>query len=70
MQMNRQTALGLIGEGKAAYAQGNPSDASPYNQLGGVEDRFGYRYWIRGWLEARSAAETQATEDATTTAGQ
>lgn len=69
MQMTRQQHLALLNEGKAAHKAGDPSDACPYNRLGNVEQQFGYRYWTRGWQEARIAAEPDQTED-TVTAGQ
>ena len=61
-QLDRQTSLDRQNEGKAAYANGDPSDACPYNMYGSVEERFGNRYWNRGWSMARSEAEAQPTE--------
>ncbi|MGW4086963.1 hypothetical protein ACWEGS_28425 [Streptomyces sp. NPDC004822] len=59
-QLDRQTFQDRLNEGKAAYEAGDPSDACPYNMLGpSVEERFGYRYWTRGWSMARSEAEAQ-----------
>ncbi|MEU5425562.1 hypothetical protein AB0H73_08125 [Streptomyces olivoreticuli] len=69
MQMNRQTYLALTREGKAAYAAGDPADACPYDRFGDAEQQFGYRYWTRGWLEERTAAEA-AQPVAKMTAGQ
>ncbi|MFG2986246.1 hypothetical protein ACGFYQ_34180 [Streptomyces sp. NPDC048258] len=66
MQMTRQAFLALTQEGKAAYKAGDPSDACPYDRLGNAEQQFGHRYWTRGWVEARSAAEA----DQPATAGQ
>lgn len=57
MQLDRQTRLALINEGKAAYAAGDPSDACPYNRIGDKEQRFGYEFWNEGWSMARSQAE-------------
>ncbi|MER6109371.1 hypothetical protein [Streptomyces hirsutus] len=65
MQLNRQTALALQQEGKAAFEKGDPRNSSPYDQHGNAEQQFGNRYWARGWSMARSAAEdTQAPEGA------
>ncbi|MFB6630022.1 hypothetical protein ACFCWY_09010 [Streptomyces sp. NPDC056362] len=60
--LDRQTYLDRIAEGKSAYEKGDPSDACPYDRRAGAEGFFGYRYWTRGWLLARSAAEEQATQ--------
>ncbi|RZU28320.1 hypothetical protein EV284_6486 [Streptomyces sp. BK022] len=68
MQLDRQTALALIAEGKAAQANGDPSDACPYDRLGNAEQQFGSRYWTKGWSTARSAAE-EAQTAAPATAG-
>ncbi|MEV7512066.1 hypothetical protein AB0O57_29330 [Streptomyces sp. NPDC091201] len=68
MQMTRQQYLALLTEGKAAHQAGDPSDACPYDRLGNAEQQFGYRYWLRGWQEARLEAEDRA--DAAVTAGQ
>ncbi|MFG3263434.1 hypothetical protein [Streptomyces bobili] len=57
MQLTRQTALALQQEGKAAYEAGDPHDSSPYDRLGNADQQFGYQYWTRGWVTARSAAE-------------
>ncbi|MGW3626270.1 hypothetical protein [Streptomyces sp. NPDC000880] len=67
--MNRQQFLALTNEGKAAYKAGDPSDACPYNRFGNAEEQFGYRYWVRGWTGARTAAEA-AQPKAMVTAGQ
>ena len=64
MELNRQAFHARYEEGKAAYAQGDPSDACPYNMYGDTEQQFGYRYWTKGWVTARSAAETQQTATA------
>lgn len=58
MELNREAAQDLLAEGKAAFAGGEPSDACPYNRLGGREEQFRYRYWTRGWITARSEDET------------
>ncbi|MFJ1552719.1 hypothetical protein [Streptomyces mirabilis] len=68
MQLNRQTALTLQQEGKAAFAKGDPHDSSPYDRLGNAEQQFGYQYWSRGWVNARSEAEG-AQEQAEVSAG-
>lgn len=57
MQLTRQTALALQQEGKAAYEAGDPHDSSPYNRFGNAEQQFGYQFWTRGYITARSAAE-------------
>lgn len=57
MQLDRQKYLDLLNEGKAAHAAGDPSDACPYNRIGDKEQRFGYRYWTKGWKTARAQAE-------------
>ncbi|MFI9588085.1 hypothetical protein ACIHCQ_41320 [Streptomyces sp. NPDC052236] len=67
MQLNRQTFRALVNEGKAAHQAGDPSDACPYSRLGNAEQQFGYRYWTRGWTEARSAAEAAQPEPTATT---
>ncbi|MFJ4988749.1 hypothetical protein ACIP9H_33735 [Streptomyces sp. NPDC088732] len=67
MQMNRQSYLAVLNEGKAAFTSGDPSDACPYDRLGDAEQQFGYRYWNRGWAEARTIAEASEPEPATTT---
>ncbi|MFI5990276.1 hypothetical protein ACIBAC_00280 [Streptomyces sp. NPDC051362] len=64
MELNRQAFNSLLNEGKAAFAAGDPSDACPYDRNGPVEDKFGYRYWTRGWVMARSAAEAAQPEPA------
>lgn len=69
-QLDRQTFQDRLNEGKAAYAKGDPSDACPYNMYGSVKDRFGYRYWNRGWSMARSEAETQPQQPTEASAGQ
>lgn len=69
-QLDRQTFQDRQNEGKAAYANGDPSDACPYDMYGGVEERFGYRYWKRGWSMARSEAETQPEQSTEASAGQ
>ncbi|MET9776152.1 hypothetical protein ABZ023_18160 [Streptomyces sp. NPDC006367] len=68
MELNRQTALALRREGKAAYEAGDPHDSSPYDRYGNAEQQFGYQYWTRGWVMARSAAES-AAEQAGASAG-
>ncbi|CAL9326866.1 hypothetical protein [Streptomyces sp. SudanB91_2054] len=68
MELNRQTALALQQEGKAAYEAGDPHDSSPYNRFGNADQQFGYQYWTRGWSMARSAAEA-AEEQAGASAG-
>ncbi|MDI3102043.1 hypothetical protein QJ054_33955 [Streptomyces sp. AN-3] len=70
MQLDRQTFQDRLNEGKAAYAQGDPSDACPYNRFGDAEEQFGYRYWTRGWSMARSAAESQPQRPAAASTGQ
>ncbi|MGY1502913.1 hypothetical protein ACW4TU_41165 [Streptomyces sp. QTS52] len=64
IQLDRQTCQDRLNEGKAAHANGDPSDACPYDMYGSLEDRFGYRYWNRGWSMARSQAETQQPAEA------
>ncbi|MET8717347.1 hypothetical protein ABZV52_29725 [Streptomyces sp. NPDC004735] len=68
MEMNRQAALALQQEGKAAFQAGDPADSSPYNRAGNAEQQFGNRYWTRGWSMARSAAE-DAQEQAEASTG-
>ncbi|MFF8399817.1 hypothetical protein [Streptomyces sp. NPDC016172] len=68
MQLTRQTALALQQEGKAAYEAGDPHDSSPYSRFGNAEQQFGYQFWTRGWITARSAAEG-AEEQAEASAG-
>jgi ribosome modulation factor len=58
VELNRQACLDLVNEGKAAYRAGDPSDACPYDRIGNREQQFGYRYWSRGWVAARSEAES------------
>jgi hypothetical protein len=71
VKLNRQAFQDLLNEGKAAYAAGDPSDSCPYNMYGAdVEERFGYRYWTRGWVMARSEAEAQAAQPVGASAGQ
>ncbi|MFF9901241.1 hypothetical protein [Streptomyces longispororuber] len=70
MQLNRQTALALLQEGKAAYEAGDPFDACPYDMYGNVEQQVGYRYWKRGWSTARSAAEAARQAPARGSTGQ
>jgi hypothetical protein len=71
LKLDRQTAHDRLNEGKAAYSKGDPSDACPYNMYGpSVEERFGYRYWTKGWSMARSEAETQPQQPAEVSAGQ
>ncbi|MCX4677617.1 hypothetical protein OG413_20305 [Streptomyces sp. NBC_01433] len=61
--MDRQRYLALLKEGKAAFAEGNPSDACPYDQYSAVqEQQFGARYWTQGWVAARTAAEARNPE--------
>ncbi|MEU1592783.1 hypothetical protein ABZ468_07955 [Streptomyces sp. NPDC005708] len=68
MQLNRQNALALMNEGKAAQKAGDPSDSCPYDRLSvDKEQRFAYRYWSRGWSMARSEAESAQPEPAATT---
>lgn len=67
MELNRQTYLDRFNEGKAAYAAGDPSDACPYNMYGGVEERFGHRYWTKGWVAARAEAEAHPQQPAPST---
>ncbi|MEU5978423.1 hypothetical protein [Streptomyces sp. NPDC047315] len=59
MQFDRQTALNRIGEGKAAFREGDPFNACPYNMYGDREELFGYHYWTRGWGTARAEAEAR-----------
>ncbi|MFC9280972.1 hypothetical protein [Streptomyces collinus] len=66
--MTRKTALTLEQEGKAAYQAGDPHDSSPYDRYGNAEQQFGYQFWTRGWVTARSAAES-AQETASASAG-
>ncbi|MFD9190406.1 hypothetical protein ACFWCA_19510 [Streptomyces phaeochromogenes] len=61
-QLDRTTYQDRYNEGQAAHAQGDPFDSCPYDMYGGVEERFGYRYWGKGWSETRSAAEGQAQQ--------
>lgn len=68
MQLTRSTALALQQEGKAAYEAGDPHDSSPYDRYGNAEQQFGYKFWTRGWVTARSAAEG-AQEQAGASAG-
>ncbi|AKN68755.1 hypothetical protein QR97_02105 [Streptomyces sp. PBH53] len=59
-QLNRQTYLALLAEGKAAFAAGDPSDACPYDAYSADQaQQFGARYWTRGWMAARTAAEAE-----------
>ncbi|MFJ2745324.1 hypothetical protein ACIO3O_37335 [Streptomyces sp. NPDC087440] len=58
--LNRQAFLERLSEGKSAYQAGDPSDACPYDRFGDAEEQFGYRYWTRGWKEARSERESAA----------
>lgn len=60
MELNRQAFQKLLAEGKAAFAQGDPYDACPYDRMGPAEEQFGAHYWARGWVMARSEAEDQA----------
>ncbi|SEE84438.1 hypothetical protein SAMN05216483_6756 [Streptomyces sp. 2131.1] len=69
-QLDRQNFQDRLNEGKAAYEAGDPSDACPYNMYGSVEERFGYRYWNRGWSMARSEAEARPQQPAEGSAGQ
>ncbi|MFE6639610.1 hypothetical protein ACFVFT_38140 [Streptomyces tendae] len=69
-QLDRQTFQDRFDEGKAAYQQGDPSDSCPYNRYGDAENQFGHRYWTRGWITARSAAESQPQRSAEASAGQ
>ncbi|GAA2439783.1 hypothetical protein [Streptomyces glaucus] len=62
MELNRETYLALVKEGKAAYANGDPSDACPYSQLGDKEQRVAYYAWTEGWGMARSEAEAHPQE--------
>ncbi|MEU8540898.1 hypothetical protein AB0C52_13075 [Streptomyces sp. NPDC048717] len=63
MQLTRQTALRLMEEGKAAYAQSDPADACPYDAYSAdAEQQFGAQYWGRGWGIARTAAEALIPE--------
>ncbi|MGW0033099.1 hypothetical protein ACWDXD_25190 [Streptomyces sp. NPDC003314] len=64
IQLDRQTFLDRLNEGKAAYENGDPSDACPYARYGDAADQFGYRYWTKGWLDARSTAEAATQEHA------
>ncbi|MFI1012656.1 hypothetical protein [Streptomyces sp. NPDC020965] len=58
MELNRQTYLALLKEGKAAFQEGDPSDACPYDQYSADQaQQFGARYWTKGYLAARTAAE-------------
>lgn len=71
VQLDRTTFQDRLNEGKAAFANGDPSDACPYNMYGSSRDeRFGYRYWTKGWLMARSQAEAQPQQPAEASAGQ
>ncbi|MFM9634482.1 MULTISPECIES: hypothetical protein [Streptomyces] len=70
IQLDRTTFQDRLNEGKAAHAKGDPSDACPYNMYGSVEERFGYRYWTKGWSMARSEAEAQPRQSAKASAGQ
>ncbi|MFI1201620.1 hypothetical protein ACH4VR_19575 [Streptomyces sp. NPDC020883] len=68
MELNRQTALQLQAEGKDAYQAGDPCDACPYDQYSASqEQQFGARYWSRGWLAARTAAEAKNPQAETST---
>ncbi|MER5301315.1 hypothetical protein ABT039_17835 [Streptomyces lasiicapitis] len=70
MELNRQRYLALLNEGKAAFGQGDPSDACPYDQYSAdPEQQFGARYWTKGWVAARTAAEAKSPE-AEVSAGQ
>ncbi|WP_370419001.1 hypothetical protein AB8O64_11135 [Streptomyces sp. QH1-20] len=63
MELNRQRYLALLDEGKAAFTQGDPSDACPYDQYSAdKEQQFGARYWTKGWVAARTAAEARNPE--------
>ncbi|MFF8789218.1 hypothetical protein [Streptomyces sp. NPDC015125] len=68
MQLTRSTALALQQEGKAAYEKGDPADSSPYDRFGNAEQQFGYQFWTRGYITARSATEG-AQEPAGASAG-
>ncbi|MFI6686611.1 hypothetical protein [Streptomyces sp. NPDC050485] len=71
MDLNRQTYLALLNEGKVAHAAGDPSDACPYDQYSpDPEQQFGARYWTRGWVEARTAAEAAAPGPGQASTGQ
>ncbi|MFE7072570.1 hypothetical protein ACFU96_21065 [Streptomyces sp. NPDC057620] len=70
VQLDRTTYQDRYNEGKAAHDQGDPYNSCPYDMYGGVEERFGYRYWSKGWSEARSAAETQPQQPEEASAGQ
>ncbi|MFJ7054697.1 hypothetical protein ACIQU7_23605 [Streptomyces albidoflavus] len=70
MKLDRQAATVLASEGKAAYEQGDPSDACPYNPYGNADEQFSNRYWRRGWVAARSEAEAQQEERAAASTGQ
>ncbi|GGW95135.1 hypothetical protein [Streptomyces noursei] len=60
MDLNRQTYLALLNQGKAAFAAGDPSDACPYDPYSAdQEQQFGARYWTQGWTAARTAAEAK-----------
>ncbi|MCG8971756.1 hypothetical protein [Streptomyces sp. CL12-4] len=70
MELNRQELLDRLNEGEAAFEQGDPSDACPYDRYGDAEQQFGYRYWNKGWHRARGAAESGSENPAATSAGQ
>ncbi|MFE1206318.1 Rmf/CrpP family protein [Streptomyces sp. NPDC058762] len=70
MQLDRQAFLDRLNEGKAAYEEGDPSDSCPYDRYGDAESQFGHRYWMKGWMAARSAAESQPQRPAAASTGQ
>lgn len=70
MELNRQSYLALLNEGKDAFTRGDPSDACPYDKYSAdQEQQFGARYWEQGWTAARTAAEAK-TPQAEVSAGQ
>ncbi|MEU1355302.1 hypothetical protein ABZ410_15580 [Streptomyces cinnamoneus] len=64
MELNRQRYLALLNEGKVAFATGDPSDACPYDPYSADQaQQFGARYWTKGWITARTAAEAKIPQN-------
>ncbi|MBM9624765.1 hypothetical protein [Streptomyces zhihengii] len=69
MQLDRQTAPDLMGEGNAAFRQGDPYDASPYIRYGYADQQFSYRFWTKGGSAAQTEHDS-AQQPARDSAGQ
>ncbi|MYW67149.1 hypothetical protein GTY65_24220 [Streptomyces sp. SID8379] len=70
MDLDRTRQSARFNEGKAAFAKGDPSDGSPYDEYSADQaQQFDARYWKQGWLAARTAREA-ATPPAGASAGQ